>query len=212
MKRTKSINLDRMRKSAHLGRFKPIVYTVAAATLAACGNSSRDAQVYQDVAACVRDNPELGQQCEAAYQKALTDSYKSGPKYRNERECVEEFGSNNCVVYKAPSGQSWFMPAVAGYLFARALDRRNFYHSAPLYTSHSLYSPFYGRWTTVDGSLYGRRQYGRIKVNEKVFDSKPPVTRTISRGGFGSTVAAKAKWGGSSSRSHGGSFRGGWGG
>ncbi len=205
MKRTQSINLERMRKRRISPySFKPLALAVAAITLVACSSNTREAKIYKNVAHCVDDNPELEQECEVAYQQALAQSARSGPKYSREAICFEEFGPNNCVPYAAPNGQNWFMPAVAGFMLAQALDRRS-YVSSPLYTSYSPFSPLYGRWSTVDGNSYGKQRYGSIRVGEDAFKPKPAVTRTISRGGFGSTVAAKSSWGGSSSR-------GGWGG
>lgn len=206
MKKTKSINLSRMRKSSKHFHLKPLVIGLSAATLVACGGT-QDAQVYKDISDCVQDNPNLEKQCEAAYQNALAESDKSGPKYRSERDCNYDFGRDNCVTYSGPQGQSWFMPAMAGFMFAKLIDRNSYnnYGYAPLYTSYSRFSPHYGQWSTADGSLYGSRRYGKIKVGNDAFKPKPKVTRTMSRGGFGSTVSAKSSWGGSSSR-------GGWGG
>ena len=204
MKRTKSINLNRMRKNAVGFQLKPLVVSVAAFSLMACGGSQK-AQVYSDVRHCISQNPSLETECEAAYKTALNESARTGPKYRSERDCTSEFGQNNCVSSRAASGGNWFMPAMAGFMMARALDNNNRYHSSPLYTSHSYGSPMYGRWTTSDGRSYGSRRYGSINVGRDAFKAKPIVTRTMSRGGFGSTVAAKSRWSGSQSR-------GGWGG
>lgn len=205
MKRSKTINLERMRKLSKGPALKPLAVAIATATLVAC-SSQRDAMAYKDVEQCIRDNPSLESQCRAAYQEALGKSAKSGPKYRTQSDCESEFGGNNCVPYDGSNGQHWFMPMMAGFMLSRMLDR-NGYYSAPLYTSYSRYSPAYNRWTTVDGELFGSRRYGSMRVDGDAFKSKPAVTRTISRGGFGSTVVAKSSWGGRSS-----SFRGGWGG
>lgn len=202
MKRSKSINLDRMRKTK-LTPLKPLSVVVAASAMVAC-DSPQQAQIYSDVEHCARENPTLREACEVAYQEAMVKAADSGPKYQTEDSCIAEFGVNNCVPYRATTGQNWFMPAMAGFMFARAIDR-NGYHSAPLFTSFSRYSPVYNKWSTVDGNLYGRRRYGAVSVGSDVFKPKPVVTRTISRGGFGSTVSAKSRWSGSSSRS-------GWGG
>lgn len=198
MKRSQSINLNRMRKTSKRFLFKPLTLAITA-TLVACSDS-QDAKVYQDAEHCKEDNPSLTQQCEAAYQKALAESASSGPKYNSQRDCSVDFGRDNCVPYTSPQGQNWFIPAMAGFMFSQMINR-NDYHYAPLYTSYSRRSPFYDRWTTVDGNVYGRKRYGSLKVDKKVFNPKPKVTRTISRGGFGSTVSAKSRWGGKSSRS-----------
>ena len=202
MKRTKLINLDRMRKKTVGLRLKPLVLGVAAFSLIGCIDS-RKANVYASVNHCVNENPAMAGQCEAAYQTAVKESARSGPKYRSERECISEFGQRNCVPYRTQSGHDWFMPAVAGFMMARALNN-NVYHSLPLYSSTAYGSSMYGRWATADGRSYPKR-YGSMNVVGDAFKPKPAVSRTMSRGGFGSTVAAKSNWGGRSSRS-------GWGG
>lgn len=223
MKRTQSINLERMRKRSRSesdtdaklecaevvnkkGSAKPIAVSLAATTLVACGSNTQEAIVYQDVKDCSRDNPELAWECESAYQKAVAESLKSGPKYANEQECTAEFGRNNCVPYSHygyDSGNNWFVPLMAGFMFSQVLNSGGGYgyYSSPLYTSYSRHSPYYGNWSSVDGRNYGKRHYGKVTVSKKAFEPKPAVTKTMSRGGFGSKVAAKSNWGGSSSRS-----------
>jgi uncharacterized protein YgiB involved in biofilm formation len=203
MKRSQSINIERMRKSRKRFSLKPLALAIAATTMVAC-DSVREAKIYRDAEHCIQENPDLSDECETAYQKAKAEASRSGPKYQSESICESEFGRDNCVPYRSADGHSWFMPAVAGFLLAKALERNN-YEASPLYTSYSRYSPGYGQWTTVDGSRYGQRRYGSINVSGDTFKPKPAVTKTISRGGFGSTVSAKSSWGGSS-------FRGGWGG
>ncbi|AJQ92073.1 DUF1190 domain-containing protein [Gynuella sunshinyii] len=206
MKRTRAINLDRMRKSRSSHAVKPLALAIATTTLVAC-SSKEEAIVYRDVNQCIEQNPSNEAACQAAYQEALQKAQDSGPKYNTRSDCEVDFGANNCTPYNA-SGHSWFMPAMAGFMLANLLDRNN-YRSAPLYTSYSYGSPAYGRWTTVDGNVYGSsRSYGSVRVDNDAFKSKPKVTRTISRGGFGSTVSAKSSWGGSSKSSS----RSSWGG
>ena len=199
MKRTKKINLERMRKSSPSYVLKPLSVAVAALALVACG-SSREAKIYPSVSACTDANPSLASQCDAAYQRALAESQKSGPKFSSQSDCETDFGSANCVAYQPSSGQSWFMPALGGFMFARALDR-NYYYGSPMYTSYSRYSPFYGQWAGVDGTTYGSRSKSSVSVKESAFTSKPAVSKTMSRGGFGSSVSAKSNFGGSTTRS-----------
>lgn len=206
MKRSQSINLQRLRKSPGRYAVKPLVLAVAAATLVSCGNKTQQAIIYKDVHQCVSDNPTLEIECQMAYDQAVQKSLESGPKYDSRKQCDSEFGDNNCIPYAGPSGQSWFVPAIAGFMFGQMLNNPSYYHSAPLYTSYSRYSPFYDNWVTVDGDSFGRRRYGYTTVSTDVFKPKPAVTKTMSRGGFGSTVAAKSSWGSGSSK------KGGWGG
>ncbi len=228
MKRTRSINLERMRKlednnlsqpTPLRSKLKPLAVSVAAAVLVACSDGGEEAVVYSDIADCISKNPDQVDVCESAYNDAVNVAQESGPKYTSLEACTYDFGNRNCVPYQADSGQNWFIPAVAGFMLAEVIDEvgdafeRRRYRSAPLYTSYSRYSPFYGQWSSVDGHTYGTSRYGKIKVSDNAFKPKPKITRTISRGGFGSTVAAKSNWGGSSKSKGGwGSSKGGWGG
>lgn len=202
MKRSKNINIEHMRSFAQSRvRIKPLAIAIAAATLMAC-SSREEVVAYDDIAQCVAENPGRDAQCRTAFETATEKAINSGPKYRTLADCQAEFGPENCVVQQGPTGQSWFMPAMAGFMLGRALDGG--YRSAPLFTSYSRTSPAFGRWTTVDGNTYGSRARRTFKADADAFKPKPVVTRTMSRGGFGSTVAAKSSWGGGS--------RGGWGG
>lgn len=203
MKRTKSINLNFMRKTAVRFALKPLAAAAAASVLVAC-SSSEDARIYTSLENCKVSNPELSQQCEDAFQQAQAEAEKSGPKYDSQTNCETEFGQNNCVPYRTDNGHSWFIPALAGFMVGRMMDRGTF-GSAPLYTSYSRNSPAYGQWTTVDGNLYGGVGRRDVRVPSGAFKPKPPVTKTMSRGGFGSKISAKSNWGGSTNRS-------GWGG
>ncbi len=217
MKRTKSINLDRMRKVADRFRVKPIALGISAATLVLSCSSGRgvnEGEIFADLAACKAQYPQLAQECENAYQQALRVAEESGPKYASRSDCEIDFGARQCMNYRH-GGNDWFMPAMAGFLFAQLLDSDRHYRAVPLYTSYSSHSPYYYRWSTVDGYSYGNYRYGRVKVHRDTFKPKPKVTKTIKRGGFGSRVAAKSKWGGSGGSkwgSKGSGSRSGWGG
>lgn len=203
MKRSKNINIAHMRSFAQRRvRVKPLALAIAATTLVAC-SSREEVVAYDDVAQCIAANPDNAAQCESAYDTAREKAINSGPKYRTLADCQAEFGPENCVEQRGPNGQSWIMPAMAGFMLGRAFDGGG-YRSAPLFTSSNRNSPAFGRWTSVDGNTYGSRANRRFKADADAFKPKPAVTRTMSRGGFGSTVAAKSSWGGSR--------RGGWGG
>ena len=92
------------------------------------------------------------------------------------------------------------MPFMAGFMVSQLLSPRPYY-SQPIYTSYSPYSPFRSKWVTADGYVFdGDIRKRNYKVSPSVYKPKPTVTRTVSRGGFGSSVRAKSSWG-SSSRS-----------
>lgn len=207
MKRTKSINLERMRKVSRQFHLAPLSVAFAGMTLAGCSDT-RKAVVFTDVEQCTAENPDLEQECRAAYEEALAKAEKTAPKYRSMRDCESDFGSHTCINTQSSQSSNIFMPAMAGFMFARAIDNNRYanrYENNPVFTSNAYRSPLYGHWVSSDGYRYGSNRTRKVTVDSGAFKPKPKVTRTMSRGGFGSTVAAKSSWGGSSSR-------GGWGG
>lgn len=211
-KRSQSINLNRMRKSFAVN---PLALAVTAVTLSACGDNRQEAIVYTNLDDCQDANPEYHEQCIAAYQQALAEAQRTGPKYNNQRDCEHEFGNNQCHRVESSSG-SFFMPFMAGYMLSNLFSGSRYY-SQPLYTSYSPYSPLRNRWFAGDGQDFGDIGFGRggksrkLRVPAKSFDPKPTVNRTIKRGGFGSSVRAKSNWG-SSRKSSRSSNRRSWGG
>ncbi|MGX9417489.1 DUF1190 family protein [Vibrio sp. RC27] len=199
MKKTKHISLDRMRKTWRPFAQNTLSVAVVSAMIAGCGDSE-EAVIYQHVDDCISDNPDFAQQCKAAYEYALEEASRTGPKYNTENECIQEFGNNSCVQV---NNSSWFMPAMTGFMFARMMNNNRPYYSQPMYYSRYPGSIFYDRWVTSDGYDYGSSKSRRstIKIGKDQIKPKPTTTRTMSRGGFGSTVSAKSSWSSSKSKS-----------
>jgi uncharacterized protein YgiB involved in biofilm formation len=198
-KRSTTINLSKMRKTFLL---KPLIVGMSAALVSACGNSSTQADIYTSIEDCIDDNPTGESQCRAAYQNALDEAARTAPRFNSEYDCEYEFGPNQC---QRSSGGGFFFPFMAGYMVSSLLSPSRYY-TQPLYTSYSRYSPYRSRWFMADGHvLDGDIRKRSYRVNPSVYKPKPTVTRTMKRGGFGSSVRAKSSWG-SSSRS------GSWGG
>ena len=188
-KRSLHINLSRMRKAFSL---KPLSLGVTAVLLSACGGNREEAIVFQTLDDCTKQYPEASEQCKTAYQGALEEAARTGPKYGSQRDCEYDFGPNQCQVVQTNSG-SMFMPFMAGYMIANILSPRPYYN--PLFTSYSPYSPYRYRWLGADGVDFGDFKKRRYSVRKDAFDKKPAVSRTIKRGGFGSSVRAKSNWG-----------------
>lgn len=192
-KRSKSINLRRMRKHFAI---KPLALGITSVFLAACTDNRQDASIYQSVDECIDDHPEAAEQCRTAYEQALVEAGRTGPKYNSRYDCESEFGSNQCAELNTGSS-SVFMPFMAGYMVSNLLSPNRYYYQ-PMFTSHSRYSPLRGRWMTADGYDFGDMRHRHIKVGQNAYKPKPAVSRTIKRGGFGSSVRAKSSWGSSS--------------
>jgi uncharacterized protein YgiB involved in biofilm formation len=197
-KRSSSINLTRMRKSFAL---KPLIVGMSAALVSACGDSGQPSTIYTSVDDCIDDNPSGEAQCRAAYQDALDEAARTSPRFNSEYDCEYDFGPNQC---RQTSG-GFFVPFMAGFLVSQLMSPSRYY-TQPVYTSYSRYSPYRSRWFMADGYVFdGDIRKRSYRVNDRVYKPKPTVTRTMKRGGFGSSVRAKSSWG-SSSR------KGGWGG
>lgn len=199
MKRTKHIDLTHMRKATG-SRFvlRPLVIGVAAA-LVGCG-SKEEVKVVSSVQDCV-DNTQLDEsQCEAAYQRALQDAERTGPKYTSRQRCEGEF--NSCQ----RTGSGVWMPLMAGFMVGSILNDRNRSYGSynPVYHYSRPFSNYNDRLMTADGTVIGRYGKPSYTVDSSVTKPKPTVTKTVSRGGFGSVASAKSSWGGGRSRGWGG--------
>ena len=206
MKRSQQVIKPRMRKS-----WRPAVPTITVAAVvlvSGCSDNGEEMNIYANVPDCIDDNPGYSSECRAAYQDALNDAASTAPKYASMDDCASEFGYQNCVT--APQN-NWFMPAMTGFMFARAFNNRPYYHQ-PMFSSMYPGSPYYGGWYSSDGYSYGKKsRYKKVYVPRDHLKQKPAVTKTISRGGFGSKVAAKSSWSSKASSSSRSSSRS-WGG
>ena len=202
MKRSKHINLDIMRKGAgRLFAMRPLAVAITAATLSACGGEEK-VVIVKTVEECSAKSQMTLLECEAAYEQAQAEAERTGPKYNSRNSCESEFGVNQC---RQSSGGS-FMPFMTGFMISQLLSNRNdrgYYN--PVYHYSNPRSSYSNRIMTADGTIVGKPGQSSYTVNKSSLKQKPTVTRTVSRGGFGSVASAKSSWGG-------GRSRGGWGG
>lgn len=210
MKRSKSINLERMRKGSRLFTAKPLALGVASALMLGC-TAKEKVHIVESVQQCTQLDGYDQASCEAAYQKALQEAKRTAPRYVNLRACENEFGEANCVSVSENRGGNWFIPAMAGFMVGQVLHRNDPHYYGYGYSPYQpLFSYSGSRYsaathlTTADGMKIGRPG-SSVSVSKSSFKPKPSVTRTMSRGGFGSKVSAKSSWGG-------GKSGGGWGG
>lgn len=208
MKRSQSINLKRMRKISGVFALKPLALCMAV-FFTGCESNEQQADIFKTLDECKTTYPDLSAQCDMAFNEALKKAEDTAPKYKTIEDCIIDFGPERCTPYKSADGNSWFMPAMAGFMLARALDDNRRYNTAPMFTSSINSSPYYNRWTTVDGNTYGDYRNRQVRTNTDVFRPQPRITKTIERGGFGSKAAAASGWGSSNTKS---SSRSSWGG
>ncbi|WP_020407398.1 DUF1190 domain-containing protein [Hahella ganghwensis] len=203
MKRSKNIDIDRLRKRPQSFAKAPLAIGVTLATvnLAGCG-SEEQVKVVSGINDCSRDTPLSMSQCQAAYERALVEAERTAPKYRSEQECESEF--DEC--YETYTGQ--YAPVMSGFVVSAEDDDELIdidYH-APVYRYHRPFSPRDDWYYLGDGTAVGKAGKSTYKLPTKSVTTKlPTMTKTVQRGGFGSTASAKSSWGG-------GSRSGGWGG
>lgn len=202
MKRTKNIDLSQMRKATSPFSLKPLALGVMA-VLAGCSPQQEEAKLVSSVADCTANTPMSEQECEAAYQKALIEAERTGPKYSQQSQCEAEFGYNQCN--RTSSG--FFTPFMTGFLVSSAINQFSNRHYNPVFAYNNSNSRYRNQLMTADGTVIGRNGGRSYNVSKETLNKPmPAATRTVSRGGFGAVASAKSSWGGGKSRS------GGWGG
>jgi uncharacterized protein YgiB involved in biofilm formation len=82
------------------------------------------------------------------------------------------------------------MPLMAGYMMGRLMSGGAGYQQQPLFSSKNPASPAYGQYTDAAAKAMAQPQPGRsITVPKTAMAPKPATTSTITRGGFGESVA-----------------------
>ncbi|AIA69345.1 DUF1190 family protein [Pectobacterium atrosepticum] len=224
MKRTKNINQETFRKEWRTHRLAPVALAVSAVFfLAGCEQTDETVSLYQNADDCSSANPSMSAQCTTAYNNALKEAEKTAPKYATKEDCVAEFGEAQCTQTPAPAqagmaaepqqsgGMSW-MPLMAGYMMGRMMGGGAGFAQQPLFSPKTPASPANGQFVDAAGKNYGNAATGRtVTVPKTALAPKPATTSTITRGGFGETVAkqnsmqrSSASSNSSSSRSMGG--------
>ncbi|WP_422527680.1 DUF1190 family protein [Serratia fonticola] len=199
MKRTKNINKDTFRKSWRSYRVAPVALAISAVfMLAGCEQADETVSLYKNADDCSTSNPSMSEQCTTAYNNALKEAEKTAPKYATREDCVAEFGEAQCAQAPAQAGMaaesqssgSMWMPLMAGYMMGRMMGGGG-YAQQPLFTSKNAASPANGKFVDASGKSYGPATAGgrSMTVPKTAMAPKPAVTNTVTRGGFGESVA-----------------------
>jgi len=218
IKRTKNINQGAFRKSWRVYRLAPVALAISTVfMLSACEQSAETVSLYTNAEDCAQKNPAQSEQCSLAYKNALQEAAKTAPKYATREDCVAEFGEEKCT--QAPtqtatttqtasqaqaglatenqaSGQngSFWMPLMAGYMMGRLMGGGTAAPAPaaqPLFSSSNPASPANGKFVDASGKNYGPAVAGgrTMAVPPSALAPKPATTNTITRGGFGESVA-----------------------
>ncbi|MBD8162824.1 DUF1190 family protein [Erwinia persicina] len=201
MKRTKQINHASFRKSWSARHLTPVALAVSAVfMLAACEQADETVSMYQNADDCSAANPGKSAQCTTAFNSAKEEAVKTAPKYASREDCVAEFGEGQCQQAPAQAGVgttnaesqssgSFWMPLMAGYMMGRMMGG-GMGQQQPLFSSKNPSSPANGKFVDASGKSYGAATPGRtMTVPKTALAPKPATTSTVTRGGFGETVA-----------------------
>lgn len=205
MKRTKSIRYAAFRKSWQARHLTPVAIAVSAVfMLAGCEQNDETVSMYQNADDCSKANPGQSAQCTTAFNEAKKEAERTAPKYATREDCVAEFGENQCQQTPAQagvgttnaesqqSGGSFWMPLMAGYMMGRLMGG-GMGAQQPLFSSKNPASPAYGKYTDASGKNYGAATPGRtMTVPKTAMAPKPATTSTVTRGGFGESVAKQS--------------------
>ncbi|MGY5955369.1 DUF1190 domain-containing protein [Kosakonia sp. BK9b] len=203
MKRTKNIQHATFRKSWGARHLTPVALAVTAVfMLAGCEKSDETVSLYQNADDCSAANPGKSAECTTAYNNAMKEAQRTAPKYATREDCVAEFGEGQCQQTpvqagtapenqaQAQSSGSFWMPLMAGYMMGRLMGGGAGFAQQPLFSSRNPASPAYGQYTDASGKGYGAAQPGRtMTVPKTAMAPKPATTTTVTRGGFGESVA-----------------------
>ncbi|BED49594.1 hypothetical protein VEE48_08280 [Escherichia coli] len=162
--------------------------------------------LYQNADDCSAANPGKSAECTTAYNNALKEAERTAPKYATREDCVAEFGEGQCQQAPAQAGMapenqaqaqqssgSFWMPLMAGYMMGRLMGGGAGFAQQPLFSSKNPASPAYGKYTDATGKNYGAAQPGRtMTVPKTAMAPKPATTTTVTRGGFGESVAKQS--------------------
>lgn len=180
-------------------RVLPLI-ALGGASLALVGcESQQQALVFENVEQCVQSLELPDAACQAEYDKALAAHQNTAPRFYDQKSCEEDFGIGRCSSY-SNSGQSFFIPLMAGYMLASVVNSGSNYryggygstYAQPLYRTRSDFGSNYRTADNYQISSNG----GKSSIPQSV---SAPQTRavTMSRSGFGSTASARGGgWGG----------------
>ena len=130
------------------------------------------------------------------------EAERTAPKYATREDCVAEFGEGQCqqtparagvapkTRAQAQSNGSW-MPLMAGYMMGRLMGG-GMAQQQPLFSSKNPASPAYGQYTDASSKRRRRPADRTMNVPKTAMAPKPATTTTVTRGGFGESVAKQS--------------------
>lgn len=193
MKRTKKINHDSFRKYWRCCYIAPVTLTVSAVfALAGCEKSDKNVSLYMNSSNdCTKASIFLNEQCATTHihDSAQQKTVKTAPKYTSHADCVATLNEGQCTQVLAQAGLpaesknngDMWMPLMAGYMMGRMMGGGGYAQQQPLFSSNATNSPVSGQFIDAGGKS--------MTIPKTTLAPKSETTRTITRGGFGETVA-----------------------
>ncbi|GHL75461.1 membrane protein [Escherichia coli] len=176
--------------------------------------------LYQNADDCSAANPGKSAECTTAYNNALKEAERTAPKYATREDCVAEFGEGQCqqapaqLVWHQKTAQaqqssgSFWMPLMAGYMMGRLMGGGAGFAQQPLFSSKTQPARLTVNIPTRRVKTMAQRSSRTMTVPKTAMAPKPATTTTVTRGGFGESVAKQSTMQrsatGTSSRSMGG--------
>ncbi|QYC52611.1 hypothetical protein [Salmonella phage SSBI34] len=207
MKRTKSINKSRFRKS-FAGAAVAIALTFS---LTACEQADETVKFYQNAEECVTGgNP--AETCKLAEEQAKKVATETAPRFATLEDCRAEFGDMCQNNSSGGNSDSPWMPLMMGYMLGNMMSNNgsnHYYHnSSPMYKSKS------GKWMDNKFRSYNVTPGKTFKVSKSAIKPKAQAPKSTISGSnkssssYKSTTTTRGGFGSSVGRSSGGSFGG----
>lgn len=206
MKRSKSIDLNRMRKKRMLKLGSLSAMAGSVSLLSGCNDfeikENISAKVYRSVDICKALNFGNEQLCEIAYKQAIKRSVT--PRYALEKHCLIDFKS--CHLESYVLGEM-YTPDIAGFLLARVsrsasddicFETNSFGYNGACYSSKIVYEgndEYTQNYYTGDGDRISRRNEEddsplELEMDVDIFVPNYKRARTSARGGFGDKASS----------------------
>lgn len=216
MKRSKSIDLERMRKKRIIQLSSLSAVVGGSSLLSGCGITEEEvhASVFRNLDVCKSRNYGHEEVCNKAYDHALKRSAENYPSYQRKIDCLGEFGS--CRIEINDNGTAEFIPENYGFMLAElsknmddaiCYETSSFVYQTACYTSQLIYKSR-GDYYTADGDEIEASNddddFFELDLDFDVFKKKKRSNKPLGKGGFGKKVAKMASRSKSSSFSFGG--------
>jgi len=126
---------------------------------------------------------EIHQMCLKAVERVVNDDALM------KSQCTQVPAQAGMSAESHSGGSSW-MPLMAGFMMGRMMSGGAGFAQQPLFTSKNAGNPANGKFVDATGKSYGPATTGRsMNVPKTAMAPKPATTSTITRGGFGESVA-----------------------